>query len=214
MFQKKTLLLLAALLCNACANPRTPVNTEPAWVRGAAETSAVPLLSGTWRIDPLASDDSKRLIQEKIEGPDFLRRREMERKQDARMAGKKIEKDGVLRSKQLDVGDPLTDPRLPVLQASVIKIEQSAKQLLFSYDDTPPLSYFSDGQPVSYDGNINITLAEWENGQFVIEKNGPRGRILERWTLSPDRDRLHVQVQIQLPLLPETIVVNRQFLPD
>jgi hypothetical protein len=209
---KKILLLTAVLMAHGCAGNRAQSNAVPAWaVTGEMVETAVPLMNGTWRFDPLSSDNVQRLIEERIQGPNPLRRREMLRNNNPRNDARSNPDEGMLASKHLDIDSPMTDTRLPVLHATTLKIEQSKRQVLFAYDAAPPLRYFNDGQPISYDGNINIVLAEWEDGQFVIEKNGPRGRIVERWTVSPDRDRLHVRVDIQLPLLPETISVNRQF---
>lgn len=67
------------------------------------------------------------------------------------------------------------------------------------------------GTPISLDGNINIAFAEWEREQFVIERNGPRGRILEYWTPSPDARQLHLSIQMALPMLPEVVTINRVF---
>jgi hypothetical protein len=211
MFHKKILLLGAALMLYGCAGDSTRSDAVPAWAAtGEMVETAIPLMSGTWQFDPLTSDNAQKLIEERIQGPSLLRHREIQRDTLRKEARSNPDKD-IVGSKKLEISDPLTDTRLPVLHATTLKIEQSVRQLLFAYDAAPPLRYFSDGQPVSYDGNINIMLAEWEDGQFVIEKNGPRGRIVERWTVSPDRDRLHVQIDIQLPLLPEKISINRQF---
>jgi hypothetical protein len=212
MSHKKILLLSAVLMLHGCAGNSARSDAVPAWsATGKMAETAMPLMSGTWQFDPLTSDNAQRLIEEKIQDPNRLRRREMRRGNNSRNDTKSNTDKDIIDKKNLEISNPLTDTRLPVLHATTLKIEQSARQLLFAYDVALPLRYFSDGQPVSYDGNINIMLAEWEDGQFVIEKNGPRGRIVERWTVSPDRDRLHVQIDIQLPLLPEKISINRQF---
>jgi hypothetical protein len=68
-----------------------------------------------------------------------------------------------------------------------------------------------DGEPVSDDGNINIAFAEWVNGQFIIEHNGPHGRILEYWTPSPDARQLHLQIQLTTGFSHKPMVISRLF---
>ena len=77
--------------------------------------------------------------------------------------------------------------------------------------EIPDSAYPINGEPVSSDGNVNIAFGEWVNGQFIIERNGPRGRILEYWTPAPDASQLHLQIQLNNGFFPQPIVISRLF---
>src|SRR5690606_16610737 len=57
----------------------------------------------------------------------------------------------------------MQDPRLPVLSAKTVTIQRQGEQrLAFIFDNKPAAVYPTDGQALSEDNNINITIADWE----------------------------------------------------
>jgi hypothetical protein len=75
---------------------------------------------------------------------------------------------------------------------------------------------YTIGQATSTDRNINLAFSDWEGSQFVVEKNGPDGLVLERWTLSPDASQLYLMVSMELklpdfPVSSEPLLIGRMF---
>ncbi|HEX5055171.1 MAG TPA: hypothetical protein VFX02_01600 [Gammaproteobacteria bacterium] len=108
-----------------------------------------------------------------------------------------------------------SDPRLAALWADSVAIEQNAAEMRFAFDGAATVSY-SIGQATSTDQNINLAFSDWEGSQFVVEKNGPEGQVLERWILSPDASQLYltVSVEIMLPDFPvpsKPLLIGRMF---
>lgn len=103
------------------------------------------------------------------------------------------------------------DNRLQATKAKELAIREEVNILQFQFDLSEPSKYLINGEAHSEDGNVNITLAEWEQCQFVIERNGPGGKVIEKWTPSPDGLQLHVSIFYDPPASPQTLIFNRMF---
>lgn len=79
------------------------------------------------------------------------------------------------------------------------------------FDGSKRYVFNTDGEANSNDGNINTVMSAWENGQFIIERNGPRGQVTESWTLSPDANWLHVMVVFAPALSIKPVQIGRLF---
>ena len=226
-----------ALLLGACAGEKT--REQPVWVKQAVQdTAGDPLvlsqkLTGRWQVDEAASDNVREVMQERFDRR-WRKRMENIERNDPSMRGARRPGAPELTG----FGGFKGDPRLSALSASGLEIIWADRKLVFRYDmpqrpDNQPDStrgpspanlkradgqmnaaeraYPVNGDPVSSDGNVNIAFAEWVNGQFIIEHNGPHGRIVETWTPSPDAGRLHLQIQLNNGFFPEPIVISRLF---
>ncbi len=189
----------------ACTNNKTA--KLPDWVPGAdtalATTSMPQDFSGRWSLNETMSDDLYRVLQR------------LEHKSTRRAANRNtVDPLGITNGRSRDtlsVQALLADKRLAVLNAATLDIRQQQHRVRFVYGSAEPIIYLTDGQASSKDNNLNITLAGWEGAQLVIEKNGPGGSILERWTRSPDRRQLHVQLEFTMPLAGTMVVIHQFF---
>jgi hypothetical protein len=241
VFTAILLSLLQVLLVTACSGKRiteAPPWVEQAKKNNSADAMVLSRrMAGRWVLNEELSDDTRDVIDAAFNNSKLFRNKRGSSDRNERgspsthganaMAGHLAFRGGP--------GGHLDDPRLQALFARELEIVFVNESLVYRYPEpkpgghaprgedaplpeTPPakpkpetMAYPINGRPVSDDGSINIAFAEWERQQFVIEKNGPRGSIVEIWTPSPDAARLHLSIQIELPLLPEPITVNRLF---
>jgi hypothetical protein len=205
------------LLIGACAsNVR---NFElPAWaVPVGLTTISTPVqLQGQWILNTALSDDPQQLLRRAVGELQKNRRTVVEGVVRRGPGGGliKIDEPGIPQP------DPYRDaavsnPRLAAAYARSILIGQNENAISFSFDAAAPVDYLIS-QATSSDQNINLTFADWEGSQFVVEKNGPDGLVLERWILSPDRSQLYVIVGVEIklpdfPLPSEPVLIGRMF---
>jgi hypothetical protein len=216
MIKKILVVLLVVSIVFALAACGGPKVDQPAWVKpelSTVERTPVSLV-GRWVVNEVLSDDPALLMQNLVK-----RSRHMQRPpsggNSGGQQGRRLSTDDYARALERDplgMNRILQDPRLPVLSAKTVEVRRQGEQgLAFVFDNKPAVMYPTDGRPVSDDNNINIALADWEGSQFVVEKNGPRGMILERWILSPDASQLYLSVSIEMPLMREPLVISRMF---
>lgn len=212
--------IAVALLTAACA-PGVRDYQLPAWTEPAITEAARPVpLQGKWILNQSLSDEPEPLIRRAVEGLRKNRRAII-----VGEPGSGRDKPGsraIIGEGPRAPGksDPyreaaVSDPRLAALRAKSVSIEQDKNTIRFIFDDAASVDY-AVGQATSQDQNINLTFADWEGSQFVVEKNGPDGLVLERWVLSPDRSQLHLMVSLEVKLpdfpLPEAPVqIGRMF---
>ncbi len=213
----KYILVGAVLLIGACASEVR--NFElPAWAVpvGLTETSTPVQLEGGWALNAALSDDPQQLIRRAVAELQESRRN---------MVGDVVQRGpggGLIKVDEPAVSRPdpyrdaaVADPRLAAAYARSIHIDQNDNAISFSFDTESPVNYLIN-QATSSDQNINLTFADWEGSQFVVEKNGPEGLVLERWILSPDRSQLYVIVSVEIklpdfPLPSEPVLIGRMF---
>jgi hypothetical protein len=212
------IIAVSALLVAGCASGvrESPL---PEWVAPVvAETSTPVQLQGTWSLDASLSDDPQPLIRRAVDSLKKTRRAVIAGNPPATGAGRRVSVgEGPDAPAQRDpYGDAaVSDPRLAALRAQAVAIEQNERELRFTFENAVSVVY-PVGQATSADRNINLTFADWEGSQFVVEKNGPDGLVLERWILSPDGSRLYLAVSLEVKLpdfpLPEgPVVIGRMF---
>jgi hypothetical protein len=211
---------VAALFMGAC----TPVVRDyqlPAWARPVVADTAAPVqLQGKWGLNPGLSDDPQPLIRRAVESLRKSRRaligdghvRGRDRAAPVIKAGEGPRAPGE--------ADPyrdaaVSDPRLAVLRAKTVSVEERENAIHFTFDDGSSVHY-QIGRAISEDRNINLTFADWEGSQLVVEKNGPDGLVLERWILSPDGSQLYLLVSLEVklpdfPLPEEPVLIGRMF---
>lgn len=208
-----------ALLGVACA-PGVRDFELPSWTEPVVSERSSPVpLHGEWILNESLSDDPEPLIKRAVE------RLRKSRRDVIGESGRGRERGGsgirVAEAPDAPASpDPyrdaaVSDPRLAILRAKSVIIEQAEDSLRFTFDGAPAVGY-RIGQATSEDQNINLTFADWEGSQFVVEKNGPDGLVLERWILSPDRSRLYVAVSLEIklpdfPLPEEPVLIGRMF---
>lgn len=211
-------LTAAALLAVACA-PGTRDYQLPAWTEPLVAETASPVgLQGNWVFNESLSDDPQPVIRRAVESLRKNRRAVIIGERGRERGGA-----GIRVGEAPDApGDPdpfrdaaVSDPRLAALRAEAIAIEQGQDAIRFTFDDASAVSY-RVGQATSEDQNINLTFADWEGSQFVVEKNGPDGLVLERWILSPDGSQLYLAVSLEVklpdfPLPEEPVLIGRMF---
>lgn len=209
-----------ALLGVACA-PGVRDFELPSWTEPVvSETSSPVPLQGEWILNENLSDDPEPLIKRAVER---LRKSRRDVIGEPGRGGRERGEPGIRVAEAPDAPgapDPFreaaaSDPRLAALRAKSVIIEQAEDSLRFTFDGAPAMEY-RIGQATSEDQNINLTFADWEGSQFVVEKNGPDGLVLERWILSPDGSRLYVAANLEIklpdfPLPEEPVLIGRMF---
>jgi hypothetical protein len=209
----------AVFLIGACASNVRDFEL-PAWAVpvGFAENATPVALQGGWALNAALSDDPQQLLRRAVGELQENRRATIgdvvRRGPDGSRRPVKVDEPAIPQS------DPyrdaaVSDPRLAAAYAKSILIDQSENAISFSFDAAPPVNYLVN-QATSSDQNINLTFADWEGSQFVVEKNGPAGLVLERWILSPDRSQLYVIVSVEIklpdfPLPAEPVLIGRMF---
>jgi hypothetical protein len=213
----KYILAGTVLLMGACA-PNVRNFELPAWAVpvGITETSTPVQLEGEWVLNAALSDDPQQLLRRAVAELQESRRD---------MVGDVVKRGpggGLIKVDEpaVPVLDPyrdaaISDPRLSAAYARSVFIDQDDNAISFSFDKASPVKY-SISQATSSDQNINLTFADWEGSQFVVEKNGPDGLVLERWILSPDSSQLYVIVSVEIklpdfPLPSEPVLIGRMF---
>ncbi len=220
--QDKCIIVGIALLVAACASPVRDM-VLPEWVKPGdiSETSTPVPLQGEWTLNAALSDDPQPLIRRAVEALKKDRRGVLGSGPGRGSAGRRVRQAGMDAPKTEEAeADPygeaaLSDPRLAALRAKSLHIEQDENTVSFSFDGQTPVSYLVN-QATSADQNINLTFSDWEGSQFVVEKNGPDGLMLERWILSPDRSQLYLTVSLEVkmpdfPLSSEPVLIGRMF---
>jgi hypothetical protein len=207
------------MLSVACSS-HVRVFQVPAWATpgGLAETAVPVQLQGQWALNAALSDDAKQSLRLAVE-----RLRKNQQRAGARNTARGPGgSNGLIRidGPKVPPSDPygdaaVSDPRLASIYADSILIGQTGNAISFAFDGAASISY-PVNQAISTDQNINLSFADWEGSQFVVEKNGPGGLILERWILSPDGSQLYLlaSVEIKIPDLPElmeSVTVGRMF---
>jgi hypothetical protein len=191
----------------------------PQWaVPGGFTEAAAPVrLQGKWTLNESLSDDSQQLMNRAVEALIKERRTVISGESPQRGPGRSKLKIGedVPMPGDRDPYGAVSDSRLAALRAKSILIDQDESMLSFTFNDAAPVSYLIN-QATSTDQNINLTFADWEGSQLVVEKNGPDGLVLERWILSPDASQLYllVSMEIKLPDFPlpaEPLLIGRMF---
>lgn len=208
-----------ALLLVACGSDVR--DSWPSWARrdGFTEAAASVRLQGKWKLNESLSDDPEPLIRRAVAALKRNRSTVLsgdlpERGRDRRPG--RIGEDPYMAGTHDSYGDAaLSDPRLAALRAKEILIEQGEEEVRFAFDGAPPVSYLVN-QATSTDQNINLTFADWEGSQFVVEKNGPSGLVLERWVLAPDSSQLYLAVSVEIkmpdfPLPAKPVLIGRMF---
>jgi hypothetical protein len=213
----KSVIVGMTFLVVACGSPVRDVEL-PAWVtKGDVSETAVPVsLHGGWMLNETLSDNPKPLIRRAVETLKKDRRNRVGPPRGT--AGRSKRADNAPEPQQEP--DPnseaaLTDPRLAALWAKSLHIEQSESAISFTFNDETAVSHLIN-EATSSDQNINLSFAGWEGSQFVVEKNGPNGLMLERWTLSPDRSQLYLLVSLEIkmpdfPVSSEPVLIRRMF---
>jgi hypothetical protein len=216
----KFIIVGTALLAVACSS--TIRDTAlPTWaISGDFSEVAAPVpLQGKWVLNETLSDDPQPLIRRAVEALKKDRRSVLGDPAKRGPGGRPVIKaDEVFRVE--DEADPygeaaMSDPRLAALRAKSIRIEQNASTVSFIFDDQAVVDH-PVNQATSADENINLSFADWEGSQFVVEKNGPDGLMLERWILSPDYSQLYLAVSLEIkmpdfPVLSEPVLIGRMF---
>lgn len=200
------------LTLSACASKKGPKEVE--WLTAIKTGQAVienpqANLVGEWLINP----EYRQLLDKQLKAfrsANKHRRRAVQRQ---RSPGEKEMMRGMrpVMSSDLSIKGLKKDPRLSSLHADQVVISQAEGELIFRYADYKPIHYATSGQPVSHDGNISVTMAEWEKSRFVIELNGPRGTLIEEWTPSPDGQQLHLSVFFRPQISAQPMQFNRLF---
>ncbi|MBN1378017.1 MAG: hypothetical protein JXA04_02145 [Gammaproteobacteria bacterium] len=227
-------LLLPVVFGSACSGQK--VLESPIWVTNAEKSEAGDILmlsqkmAGHWAVNEALSDNPREVMEAAFENSNLFKRSRASTSRDD--SGRPSMRGVRGRPGPMSgLGDPdglSEDSRLQVLFARELDITFADEKLLYRFQNmTPhirpdkkpnrvepnltPIVYPINGEPVSDDGNVNIAFAEWERQQFIIEKNGPRGRILEHWTPSPDGSQLHVRIQFAVSMLSEPVIMSRLF---
>jgi hypothetical protein len=214
----KSVIVSMAFLVVACSSPVRDVEL-PAWVTtgDVSETTMPVSLNGEWILNETLSDNPKPLIRRAVETLKKDRRNRVGPPRGT--AGRSMARAGNVLESQ-EEPDPngeaaLTDPRLAALWAKSLHIKQSESAISFTFNDETAVSHLIN-EATSSDQNINLSFAGWEGSQFVVEKNGPNGLMLERWTLSPDRSQLYLLVSLEIkmpdfPISSEPVFIRRMF---
>ncbi|HEY3487574.1 MAG TPA: hypothetical protein VGL10_05865 [Gammaproteobacteria bacterium] len=207
--------IIVFIVCGAGACGSGAIKNQlPAWTAPAALTDVVaPVhLSGSWTVNAELSPDPHARISSAIEELRKKKRPDLNPPAGG-STGRRIK----IKDDPIAPQDDVTeDSRLAALYAKTVLISQGGNRVAFSFDSAEPVTFLTGNQATSSDNNVNVVLADWEGSQFVVEKNGPRGLVLERWILSPDRTQLylHVSVEIKMPDLPgpsEVVTIDRMF---
>jgi hypothetical protein len=218
-FDKGKYILAGTALFVVACSPGVRDSRLPAWaVAGGFTEAAAPVqLQGKWVLNESLSDDSQQLMRRAVEALRKDRRTVISGDSVERGPGRSRIGEGVPMPGDRDPYDDavVVDPRLAALRAKSILIDQNESVLSFAFNDVTPVSYLIN-QATSMDQNINLTFADWEGSQFVVEKNGPDGLMLERWILSPDASQLYLMVSVEMklrdfPLPAEPVLIGRMF---
>lgn len=192
--------IVVVVLLQACGS--SPEVKVPEWV-GQYEPDLISRqqISGAWVLNTEFSDDIAEALS-------YMHKPDREQEYVDRLLGRpKKAKPGISGLQE----KVMADSRLIAAYAKEIVVKSDSQKLIFIFDQQKASDYLLNGEPLSLDGNINITLSAWEAGKFIVEKNGPGGRLLEQWTLSPDGAQLHLRVQYEPPMLLQPLVLNRLF---
>jgi hypothetical protein len=210
----------AVFLVGACASNVRDFDL-PAWATpgGLAEAAAPVELQGQWALNAALSDDPKQSLRLAVERLRKNQQRAAARNRNA-ARGPRGSNGLIIDELKVPLSDPygdaaVSDPRLASVYANSILIGQSESAISFAFDSAASISY-PVNQAISTDQNINLSFADWEGSQFMVEKNGPGGLILERWILSPDASQLYLlaSVELKIPDLPElteSATIGRMF---
>ena len=199
------LLLICLVLLVACSSGSKV--KIPAWAKEAeldkqmVAPNRVKHITGFWILNFEYSDDYQEVIHA-VKKPN--RKKEYEDKLLGRGSKRK-------KGFGFDTKNMPQDLRLLAVHAKSVAVKNSGQEMLFTFDDKQSMRYLTNEEPFSNDGNLNITLSAWEAGQFIVEKNGPQGKLIEKWTPAPDGSQLHVRIYYEPPTLLQPLIFNRLF---
>lgn len=196
--------LRACLLASAFAGTAAP----------AADVMVLPEYAGRWIVDEKASDDVEAKMKEMR--PMRMRPRE-ETSGERRAEGR----DTTIKHPEVEKEDDETSflgglfgrskkprrtgPMQKLMATRVIEITADPNGYLVTYDGalqrhvTPHLGkvYSASGAELVAD-DLGETLGYWQDGDLVLETEmKPRGYLVQRFTLSPEHDRLTVRTLVK-----------------
>ena len=210
-------LLVTGMIVGSCAGDKGV--EPPAWANDFRKSDLESsqylsrMMVGGWIVDDELSDDSREVMVRAFKNSELYKYSRGSASRDDRggplMSGAKKTRRSAREFKH--IADLEKDPRLQAAFSRELKISFSENKLGYKYKNGTVDSYPISGEPVVGKDRFNTAFGEWEYNKFVIEKNGPRGSMVEHWTLSPDGQQLHLHVQIQPNTLPEKIIINRLF---